>query len=330
LCLDLDILALAETHLIGKSIINVPGYIWFGNNRKKLHINAKTGSGGGVVGFLIKEQLMVDFDVTAVDNNCDGILWLRFEHKYARYVFHTCVCYFPPKNSSRQIDVNDYFDHLLSSIYVYQNDGLIFLCGDFNARIGDNNDFIEGIDVIPEREVIDFTSNMYGDKLIQFLIDSSMFVLNGRNTIQNDYTSISTKGCAVVDYCIVSQEFLNIFKDFNVLRATQIVTDVSKTTGLSPSSIPDHSIVSLILDLSSLIPSNLSGNMGNVNYVDSYNSISSSSYDKFDVRQVPEFFIPPHNKVVRGVYWNQLVRPSVRPSGCPAVRPSVGFFLSAQ
>jgi hypothetical protein len=25
--------------------------------------------------------------------------------------------------------------------------------------------------------------------------------------------------------------------------------------------------------------------------------------------------IPPHNKVVRGVYWNQLVRPSVRPSG---------------
>jgi hypothetical protein len=30
-------------------------------------------------------------------------------------------------------------------------------------------------------------------------------------------------------------------------------------------------------------------------------------------------FIPPHNKVVRGVYWNQLVCPSGRPSGCQSV-----------
>jgi hypothetical protein len=61
---------------------------------------------------------------------------------------------------------------------------LIYPCGVFNARIGDNNDFIEGVDDLPQRQEIDFTSNMYGDELIQFLLDSSKSGLNGRNTIK--------------------------------------------------------------------------------------------------------------------------------------------------
>ena len=115
-----------------------------------------------------------------------------------------CVCYLLPNGSSRQVDVHDFFDSLVAGIYKFQNDGLIFICGNFNSRCGLNDDFIVGIDDIPERNVIDFTSNAYDNILIEFLINSNMCMLNGRNCINKDFTSVSTKGLAVVDYCLVS------------------------------------------------------------------------------------------------------------------------------
>ena len=81
-----------------------------------------------------------------------------------------------------------------------------FLCGDFNSRCGNNYDFIVGIDSLPERNVVDFKTNSSGDILIEFLINANMCMLNGRNCVNNDFTSISTKGCSVVDFCIVSHD----------------------------------------------------------------------------------------------------------------------------
>ncbi len=44
-----------------------------------------------------------------------------------------------------------FFNTLLNQIYTYQNEGLVCVCGDFNARCGDENDNIEGgVDEIPE------------------------------------------------------------------------------------------------------------------------------------------------------------------------------------
>ncbi len=31
------------------------------------------------------------------------------------------------------------------------------MCGDFNSRVGNASDFIEGVDMIPERDTVDFT-----------------------------------------------------------------------------------------------------------------------------------------------------------------------------
>jgi hypothetical protein len=153
----------------------------------------------------------------------------------------TCIYNLPPNNSSRQIDVNNFYDTLLSSIYVYQNDCPLYICGDFNSRIGDNCDCIIGVDDLPDRNIVDFSCNAYGDKLLDFLIDSNMCLLNGRNYIKNDFTSISAKGCAVVDYCIVAHDSLNHFKDFTVMRGTEIISNIQVNTGLIPVSIPDHS-----------------------------------------------------------------------------------------
>ena len=102
-------------------------------------------------------------------------------------VLNLCMCYLPPENSSRMI--NDYFDELLSQIYLYQNDSSFFICGDFNSRIGDLSDYNVDADVIHERNVIDTNGHLF----IGILISSSCCVLNDRNNTNNNFTSISSK-----------------------------------------------------------------------------------------------------------------------------------------
>ena len=162
--LNLDIIGIAESHLKGDDSIELDGYQWFGNNRKALHFRARTGSGG--VGFFIHNDIASCFNIKILDNSFEGILWLEMRHKFDDIVLLPCVCYLPPENSSRHVDVLAFFDKLLTDLYEYQNIGVPFLCGDFNSRCGDSNDFIVGIDPISERHVIDYKSNAYGDVLI--------------------------------------------------------------------------------------------------------------------------------------------------------------------
>ena len=98
------------------------------------------------------------------------------------------------------------------------------------------------IDEFQEREVIDFTNNMYGNILLDFLIKRNMYMLNGRKCINNDFTSVSTKGLAVVDYCFVSHDNLHMFDMFNVIRALVLCQDIIQQFEVIPSSIPNHSI----------------------------------------------------------------------------------------
>ncbi len=86
---------------------------------------------------------------------------------------------------------------------VYQNIGSMFICGDLNSRCGDNTHYIESVDSIIDRDVVDFDVNSYGESLIDFLISSNLCILNGRNHINNDFTHIAATGRSVVDYCLV-------------------------------------------------------------------------------------------------------------------------------
>ena len=184
-------------------------------------MRARTGSGG--VGFFIKNSVLEYFDATVLDDSFEGILWIQLKHKIDNFSLIPCVCYLPPENSSRRIDVNLYFDSLLADIYKYQKIGNIFICGDFNSRCGDLDDFISGVDCIEQRNVVDFKTNLYGELLIEFLINANMCILNGRNSISNDFTSVSVKGSAVVDYCLVSHESLSSFSSFNVIRTVDLI-----------------------------------------------------------------------------------------------------------
>lgn len=50
-----------------------------------------------------------------------------------------------------------------------------------------------------------------------------MCMLNGRNNVCNDFTSISSKGNSVVDYCFVSHDKLALFEKFNVKRVSRLM-----------------------------------------------------------------------------------------------------------
>ena len=124
----------------------------------------------------------------------------------------------------KTLDVTSFYDKLLLDVYSYQDEGLVFICGDFNSRTGDLDDFISGIDDVPTRNVIDFSTNAYGELFIDFLLNTNMCMLNGRNCIKNDYTSVSTKGASVVDYCVIRHEHLEMFSDFSVNLTCDVIS----------------------------------------------------------------------------------------------------------
>ena len=132
--------------------------------------------------------------------------------------------------------------------------------GDYNIRIGDNLDYIAGVDKLPEKDIVDFQTNQYCDTFLDFLFSTNLCVLNGRQCKTNDFTSISSKGSAVVDYCLVPYENLNKYCNFEVIRSRDIVNRCINIDSLENHKILDHSILTWTLCLNTEIKSNQNGN----------------------------------------------------------------------
>ena len=66
----------------------------------------------------------------------------------------------------------------MSRLMLYQNYGQLIICGDFYTRIGCESDYIEGVDDVKSREIIDEHLNSNGNHLLDFLINN-----NGSSTV---------------------------------------------------------------------------------------------------------------------------------------------------
>jgi len=189
-----------------------------------------------------------------------------------------CVCYLPPENSSRPFDVNNFYDKLLTDYYLYQNIGIVFICGDFNSRCGNFEDFIVGVDSIPQRFVIDTKCNHYGELFVDFLINTNMCMLNGRfDKNDDDFTSVSTKGCSVVDYCVTPHDSFSSFSKFKVISVSDLISSIPDLHQFATSGVPDHSLLvwSVVTDSGS----------------QSDSSQPESHFDKFDFCNIPASFM---------------------------------------
>ena len=217
--LDCDIFAVCETFLRNDINISFSDYKWYGHNRSNIHSNARRGSGG--VGCFVKRSLLERFEIVIANNTVEDILWLKIKSLVSNESVYLCICYLPPENSSRQVDAEQFYAELMKQVYQYQNYGKTIICGDFNSRTGDESVYIEGVDTIPVRQVIDTTLNKHGDHLLDFLIDCNMCVVNGRLGL-NDFTHVSHRGCSVVDYVIVPHEQLSVSTHFSSIECQRL------------------------------------------------------------------------------------------------------------
>ena len=179
-----------------------------------------------------------------IDSSHEGIMWLHFQPTTDAKAFYFCVCYLPPSDSTRNIDHGEFYDTLLYQSFSHCNDKLLYICGDFNVRFGDLEDYIAGVDCIPERDVIDYTINKEGERLCDFLIDSNCCIMNGRNCLENNFTFVGTQGASVVDYCITPYEHLSKYEAFRVCLTSDLLSKANLHNKInSATTVPDHSLL---------------------------------------------------------------------------------------
>ncbi|VDI16798.1 Hypothetical predicted protein [Mytilus galloprovincialis] len=169
-------------------------------------------------------------------------MWIKFKSKFCDISIIVAVCYLPPAESSRALDSDMYFQNLLQQVHEYQNLGRIIICGDLNSRVGQNSDYVEGVDIIRPRNVVDFCENHQGDKFINFLCDINFAMLNGRFN-DHEFTYIAPAGRSVVDYMCVPYEDIEYVHSFSVLTMSKCINEIN----YMPEKIPDHSL--LLCDL---------------------------------------------------------------------------------
>ena len=148
-----------------------------------------------------------------------------------------------------------FFNHLLTQMYSVDAN-VVFLCGDLNARISNKPDCLD-IDMVSPRIALDATLNSHGESLLEFLLDCKCCVVNGRiNPTVDNYTSISVKGKAVVDYIITPHECLPSCINFKVITPSELLDNNPHCTCLigERCRLPDHSLLLLEFQISCIDP----------------------------------------------------------------------------
>ena len=120
------------------------------------------------------------FDITPLNKIKNGILWIQIKSKFSDLIIDVVVCYLPPHESKRPNDQELFFENLLQQVYWNQNKRYTVICGDFNSRCGSNTDYMEGMDDLIPRSVMDRSENFNGDLFVEFLSDINFAMLNGR------------------------------------------------------------------------------------------------------------------------------------------------------
>ena len=195
----------------------------------------------------MKDSLVTVYDIHIIDRSYDGILGVEFKNKFTEYTFIVYSCYLPPENSTWS-NSDEFFGHMIAQLYTNSYADAVYLCGDFNCRIGNSLDIAVGIDDVKERVILDdVKASHYGEALVDFLKDVKMCTLNGRFSSANDnFTCISPRGKSVVDFVLVPHDTLQSCIDFRV----DSVTDIMETYGLmslesTHCKRPDHSLLYL-------------------------------------------------------------------------------------
>ena len=242
-----DIICLQET----RQCVKVPGFRAFNNTRD-------SEKHGGVC-TLIKNS--IKDGVHRISSKYSDMVICKMKQAYFNLVSDVYIIniYVKPANTSCKTADSSGMDtlHALDSIINdLQGQGEIILCGDFNARISNELDFILNDedntdsyiplpdDYIPDnirkRSSQDRKTNSYKRTFLDLLTNNRIHILNGRTLgdFKGQFTCIQPTGSSVVDYFIASPNIRQLVNHLTVMPFTIF---------------SDHKPLSLSLKLNSII-----------------------------------------------------------------------------
>ena len=187
----------------------------------------KSGRSSGGILVLYKKHLKPNFEVISRHKN---YIWFKLKDAYTfntlegyMNTLYICATYIPPESSPYFDDT--IFDNVRDDMNNFSCQGNpIMICGDFNARTSNVNDFISISDkhcpnnsittkIDTSRRNIDPELNSHGQKLIQLCKENNLRIGNGRCSGDSfgKCTFFSAQGHkSLVDYTFVSDSFLII------------------------------------------------------------------------------------------------------------------------
>ena len=223
-----DIIAFTETWKGPDYDVVYPGYKTWHFARNHRHKNAKRDSGGFLI--LISEKHKRNVEV---HQHSEHIVWvtLRNALNCTNCIVHIGFVYIPPAGSTYKTDAC-YYEQLQNEISNHATSGKVILCGDFNARTGHLEDFIEDANTYGTEPVTiarfnkDNKVNSFGKLLVDICKYNGLQIMNGRKPFDRESTKYTcyrptsknkAEGKSTVDYLITQSDMVKHIKSFTVM-----------------------------------------------------------------------------------------------------------------
>lgn len=188
---NVDIMVMVETNLKPMEKVKVEGYRWVGRNR-----TAKTGGG---LGFLIHNSISSNFTVEPFTDSPIEDLWI-----VTTLADNTRLCigaYYGKQETCSTPQIHNEFAQLdLKTTEMLIKHDHLMLVGDFNAKIGDDQNGITGN--LP-------TISRNGHLLRSFIDDRGLNLMNSKDICKGLWTRVNTKNPSqksVLDYVLTSRD----------------------------------------------------------------------------------------------------------------------------
>jgi len=243
-----DVFCICESKLDKHDIIDVQGYTYLSLLRNQ---TVKRKSGG--IGIFVKNTLAPYVEI--LPSTTEYVFFIKVDKCILGLdeplLIGTIYC--PPENS--RFYNEDLFDSLSNDITEYCSKfKYVFLNGDINGRISNENDFVLVDDFLSEqlgysdevkhfyndilkishndfslkRTSKDTKQNGIGRKLLDICKNNSLVILNGRFGSDKNIGEFTFKNQSVIDYSICSLKTLEFVKEFEIIDTDTLYSDGHK------------------------------------------------------------------------------------------------------
>ena len=232
--------------------INIENFAIYTKNRVS---RSRVSSGG--IALAVKRS--ISNYVTVIDTNCKLVLWFKLSKLLTHYESDILcgIIYVPPE--STRYSSHYPFTEIQNELDEFKgNYGHFILFGDFNARTGTQNEFVEADDFLLDelhldaleceynveysmfeknnvstiRTARDKCSNNYGYKMIEFCKENNFYILNGRLGYDKSVGGTTCRGISCIDYFLSNVSIFNYCSNLCVEEFCPLLSDVHNPVSL--------------------------------------------------------------------------------------------------